>query len=184
MKNHIALIDTNVLIPFNVVNLPGFENTSTDFIRDFLNLKIDKCLVHKSIFDELGNLYKLNFGTNAHDALIDKINSSSYYTVLREVYEDKNNVTKITSKFPSKWTKDYSGKKSVHRGIGTADAQFIISAMRIAEQNQFDKFSILTRDYDLQQALSDSRIGLKKHLVFENQLRKPTYKLEPFNFRS
>ena len=179
MNNHLSLIDTNILVIIIANQIKPLIETDKIFIIDIEALNISKILISPSILEETCNLITLNFGSNKWLKILDLLVFDNFYHLIPNREDDIKSIRTIQNNFPTVWTYNSFKKMNVHKGIGWADAKFILSAKEIYESMNFDKFSILTLDKDLQKALKSKRIGLKDYVIDENLVSKPTYRIKP-----
>jgi hypothetical protein len=152
---NIAMLDTNVLVLLLLRTVPRFNNANRRLRNYHSQLQITTELIHQSILDEVGNLFVKNFGTPMANVILSRFFTSSYYQIITTSEVDRGRIVQITNNHPSVWSQNIYNGNFEHKGIGYADAQFLLSAERFAKSGNYDNFNILTYDYDLRVAMQD-----------------------------
>ena len=160
---HKALIDTNVLLPYFLRSYDIDEPKLSKFSDSFDDLEIDRLIIHTSIFEETGNLLKTAKGSILAKDIMSNIFEEPFEFV-ESNQADRKKSLELLKQHPAKET------DKGFKGIGVADSLFILSALQISKNIQFEKFSILTFDKDLVTALNSNIIGLGTHIITHPEL--------------
>jgi hypothetical protein len=166
MRKIVALIDANVYIYLLLRYASGWENSNQRIKNFHTHLQITNEFIHESIHDEVVNILVKNFGTKKTKLITSVFKRTEYYTTIRSSNKDLEVVENVLDDNPTKWHDDYL----IHKGIGNADAKFILAAKKIAKEEKFDRFVIWTQDKPLLKALLNPKYNLKSHV---NQIIYP-----------
>jgi hypothetical protein len=161
MQKNIALLDANVYIALLKRSISLHQNFNQDLINFYGNLGIDCEYIEPSILNEVGNMFTKCFGSSVSLVIMEEFFHDTYYKSYQLTKYGLGEVWDIVNSFQTRWSID----KGIHKGIGYADARFLLTAKQIAEEEDFDDFKILTFDRDLRIAMQDHRFGINQFLV-------------------